>query len=154
MADRITANLPSRDFAATIAFYAALGFSTDFHDEGWLILKRGPLVLEFFPHPELDPRASWFSACVRVDEPEALPAEWRAAGLPTDHRAIPRLTGFFKPGTAPRMFALVDGDGSLLRVLDNGDTPDSDTDDPDTGDRDVGETGENDATGGAQKDAG
>jgi hypothetical protein len=36
-------------------------------------------------------------------------------------KAIPRLTGFFKPGAAPRMFALVDPDGTLLRVIDNGD---------------------------------
>lgn len=121
MADRITANLPSRDFAATAAFYARLGFGEVFRDRGWMILARGPLVLEFFPHPGLDPKASWFSACIRVDDPDALLAEWRGAGLPGDDRAIPRLTGFFKPGSAPRMFALVDPDGSLLRVIDNAD---------------------------------
>lgn len=120
MADRITANLPSRDFPATIAFYGKLGFAVDFHDEGWLILKRGPLVLEFFPHPELDPHASWFSACIRVDDIDALLAEWQGAGLPTDHKSIPRLTGTFKLPNAPRMFALVDADGSLLRCLENG----------------------------------
>ena len=121
MADRITANLPSRDFAATEAFYAALGFAPTFRDEGWMILRRGPLVLEFFPHPDSDPWSSWFSACLRVDDPDALLAEWRGAGLPADPKAIPRLTGFFKHGGAPRMFALVDADGSLLRVIDNRD---------------------------------
>lgn len=121
MADRITANLPSRDFAATSAFYGRLGFAESYRDGGWMILKRGPLVLEFFPHPEVDPYASWFSACIRVDDPDALLAEWQGAGLPADDRAIPRLTGFFKPGAAPRMFALVDADGSLLRVIDNRD---------------------------------
>ncbi len=121
MADRITANLPSRDFAATAAFYGALGFAPTFRDEGWMILRRGALVLEFFPHPGVDPWSSWFSACVRVDDPDALLAEWRQAGLASDHTSIPRLTGFFKPGAAPRMFALVDADGSLLRVIDNRD---------------------------------
>jgi hypothetical protein len=121
MADRITANLPSRDFAATSGFYGRLGFVEGFRDDGWMILKRGPLVLEFFPHPELDPRSSWFSACIRVDAPDVLRAEWQGAGLPEDDRSIPRLTGFFKPGAAPRMFALVDPDGSLLRVIDNSD---------------------------------
>jgi catechol 2,3-dioxygenase-like lactoylglutathione lyase family enzyme len=120
-ADRITANLPSRDFAATIAFYGALGFTPSHHDEGWLILRRGPLELEFFPHPEVDPRASWFSACVRVDDLEGILADWSKAGLPGDRMSIPRLTGIFKLEGAPRMFALVDADGSLLRVLDNGD---------------------------------
>ena len=126
MADRITANLPARDFAATSAFYGALGFRERFRDEGWMILERGPLVLEFFPHPDCDPWSSWFSACIRVDDPDALLAEWRAVGLPTDHKSIPRLTGFFKQGAAPRMFALVDETGSLLRVIDNRDAGERD----------------------------
>lgn len=121
MADRITANLPSRDFTATEAFYHRLGFRTGFRDDGWMILNRGPLELEFFPHPGLDKWSSWFSACIRVDEIEALLAEWQQIGLSGDRTAIPRLTGIFKLQGAPRMFALVDEDGSLLRVLDNKD---------------------------------
>jgi hypothetical protein len=121
MTDRVTANLPARDLAATAAFYGKLGFVERFRDAGWMILERGPLVLEFFPHPDCDPRSSSFSACIRVDDPDALLMEWRGAGLPSDASAIPRLTGFFKPGSAPRMFALVDLDGSLLRVIDNRD---------------------------------
>lgn len=118
--DRITANLPSKDFDRTVAFYAPLGFAVDFRDAGWMILSRGPLMLEFFPHPEVDPWSSWFSACIRVDDPDALLAEWQRLGIPSDHKGIPRLTGFFRPaGAAPRMFALVDPDGSLLRVIDN-----------------------------------
>ncbi|NTT86017.1 bleomycin resistance protein [Tabrizicola fusiformis] len=122
MADRITANLPSRDFAATEAFYHRLGFRTDFRDDGWMILRRGALELEFFPHPGVDKWSSWFSACIRVDEVEALLAEWQQVGLSDDRTAIPRLTGIFKLQGAPRMFALVDEDGSLLRVLDNKDS--------------------------------
>ena len=121
MADRITANLPSRDFAATEAFYARLGFTARFRDEGWMILQRESLVLEFFPHPEVDKWSSWFSACIRVDDMAGLLREWQQVGLPSDPKGIPRLTGVFKPGTAPRMFALVDEDGSLLRVIDNAD---------------------------------
>ncbi len=121
MPDRIIANLPSRDFAATVDFYGALGFDAGFRNEGWLILDRGPLEIEFFPHRDLDPRSSWFSACVRVDDLDGLFAMWRAAGLPTDGTAIPRLTDIVELPNAPRMFALVDPDGSLLRVLDNGD---------------------------------
>lgn len=117
--ERITANLPSRDFAATAAFYARLGFTEAFRDAGWMILKRGPLELEFFPHPDLVPGESWFSACVRVEDVDALHADWLKAGLPQDRHAIPRLTGFFQPGAAPRMFALVDADGSLLRCMGN-----------------------------------
>ena len=120
--DRITANLPSRDFERTQAFYGALGFAPVYRDEGWMILRRGPLEIEFFPHPECNPKTSWFSACVRVDDPDELLAKWQAVGLPGDHMSIPRLTGFFKHEGAPRMFALVDEDGSLLRCIDNRDS--------------------------------
>ncbi|KAI9025442.1 glyoxalase/bleomycin resistance protein, dioxygenase superfamily [Hyaloraphidium curvatum] len=114
--DRITANLPSRDMDATLAFYAALGFSPRYRNDGWMILSRGPLELEFFPHPELDPASSWFSACVRVADLDGLVAAWRAAGLPKT--GIPRLEEEAReiaPGL--RMAALVDLDGSLLRLL-------------------------------------
>ena len=52
---RITANLPSRDFGATRAFYARLGFELAFRNDGWMILALGDQIVEFFPHPELDP---------------------------------------------------------------------------------------------------
>ena len=119
-ADRITANLPSRDFTATAAFYAALGFEPGFRDDGWMILNRGPLELEFFPWPDLDPYASNASACVRVDDLDGLLTSWRDAGLSANPCHFPRLTGVVKHPGVPRMFALVDPDGSLLRVLENG----------------------------------
>lgn len=108
--------------AETAEFFARLGFAEAYRSDGWMILKRGALEIEFFAHPDCDPLTSWFSACIRVDEPEALLKEWRGAGLPAEHTSIPRLTGFFKPPGAPRMFALVDLNGSLLRVIDNKDT--------------------------------
>jgi uncharacterized glyoxalase superfamily protein PhnB len=115
MPDRITANLPARSFSATAHFYERLGFKVDFRDEGWMIMTRGSLELEFFPHPDLEPAASWFSACVRVDDVDALHRAWSAATLPA--HGIPRLT---PPGDEPwglRMFALVDENGSLLRCM-------------------------------------
>lgn len=115
--DRVTANLPAKDLAATAEFYGRLGFEVAFGDDGWLILLRGELEIEFFPYPDVDKWSSNFSACVRVGDPEALHREWSAVGLPTDSRSIPRITEFFRPGDAPRMFALVDLDGSLLRVM-------------------------------------
>lgn len=121
MPDRITANLPSRDFGATVVFYGALGFDVGFRNESWMILERGPLEIEFFLHPTVDPLNSWFSACVRVDDLDGLRADWRGAGLPSDPTATPRLTDIFTLPDAPRMSVLVDPDGSLLRVLDNGD---------------------------------
>ena len=72
MTDHATPNLPARDFAATAAFYARLGFEEDFRDGGWMILSRGDATLEFFPHPDLDPARSDFSCCIRLDDLAAM----------------------------------------------------------------------------------
>ena len=119
MTDRATPNLPSRDLDKSAAFYQALGFKPRFKDEGWMILDRGPLELEFFPMPQLDPKQSWFSACFRVDDLDALYDAFLGAGLSDDCRDVPRLT---PPQLEPfglRLFALVDPDGSLIRCIDN-----------------------------------
>jgi hypothetical protein len=118
--DRITANLPSRDFDVTIGFFARLGFSVGYRGADWLILVRGPLEIEFFPHPGLDPAASWFSACVRVADLDRLRADWVAAGVPEADDGQPRITPTAPLTVGPRMFCLVDPDGSLLRCLDEG----------------------------------
>ncbi len=115
MGDVVTANLPAIDFEATAQFYGRLGFEIEFRDETWMILARGPLEIEFFPHPNLDPADSWFSACVRVADVDALFAAWSALDLPDN--GIPRLT---RPKDEPfgmRMFALIDPNGSLLRCM-------------------------------------
>ena len=117
--DQITANLPVSDFGRTEAFYHRLGFMTGFRDEGWMILSRGPLQIEFFHHPKVDPLTSWFSACIRVDDLDRLYADFAMAGLPDDCMTTPRLTPPVKLPDVPRMFALVDCDGSLLRCLEN-----------------------------------
>ncbi len=117
--ERSTPNLPSRDFAATVAFYAALGFGVDYRDTGWMILSRGPLIFEFFVHPRLVASKSWFSACIRVDDLDSLYAAFQRAGLSANPRDIPRLTPPKTLPGVPRMFALIDRDGSLIRCLEN-----------------------------------
>ena len=118
-ADRITANLPAANLDATETFYQHLGFETGHKSGDWMIMTRGPLEIEFFPHPEIDPRTSWFSACVRVNDLDGLYAAFGGAGLSADPRAIPRLTPPVRMPDVPRMFALVDCNGSLIRCLQN-----------------------------------
>ena len=120
--NRITANLPSRDFDKTQAFYEALGFTTGFKDDGWMIMRRGELELEFFPHAELNPRESCFSACLRVDDLDALYADFAKAELSKNCWDMPRID---EPKLMPwgmRMFHVIDLDGSLLRCIDNATT--------------------------------
>lgn len=42
-------NLPSSDLGRTAAFYGSLGFAVGFRDDGWMILERGALTIEFLP---------------------------------------------------------------------------------------------------------
>ena len=112
--DRSTANLPGRDVAATAAFPAALGIAPASRKDGCMIPNRGPLKVKPVPAPV--PHAS---ACVQVNDLDCMPAPWRDAGPSTDPRQIPRLTGIVKHPGVPRMCAVANPDGCLLRVLEN-----------------------------------
>lgn len=117
---RITANLPSRSFDATQAFYEGLGFRPAWRGDRWMILEKDGMTVEFFPHPELDPKESWFSACLRLPNIDALRDEWSQLGLSNDATAFPRLTAITEAtAAAPRMFCMVDPDGSLWRVIED-----------------------------------
>jgi hypothetical protein len=119
MTDRATPNLPAIDMAATCAFWRELGFQDRYLSDGWSRLSRGALEIEFFSMPQLDPKQSWFSACFRVDDIDALHAAFAAAGVSEAGGGQPRLTS---PQTEPggfRLFHLVDINGSLIRCIDN-----------------------------------
>jgi catechol 2,3-dioxygenase-like lactoylglutathione lyase family enzyme len=117
MSDRATPNLPSRDFAATVRFYARLGFVETFRDDGWLILERGPIQLEFFPWPQLNPRENIASCCIRVADADWLYAAFREGLSQALNCGIPRITPPMSQPWGLREFAVVDPDGNLLRCL-------------------------------------
>ena len=120
MTDQATPNLPSRDFDATLAFYGALGFRERYRDDVWMILERGALMLEFFPWADFDPAESAFGSCLRLDDLDGFWAGCTAAGIPAKQQGWPRLAP--PPHAMPwggRMAAMVDLDGSLIRMLQN-----------------------------------
>lgn len=119
MTDRAVPALPSRDFAATVGFYGPFGFTVEFHDSTWLIVRRGDLVLEFFPHPALDPASSDHQANLRIDDLDALHSAIAATGLPLASEGIPRLTPIAAQPWGARAAFLVDPDGTLLRLIEN-----------------------------------
>ncbi len=122
MVDHATPNLPSRHFEATINFYAALGFTVVFRDAGWLILSRGDLILEFFPDANLNPAASSFGSCLRLDDLDAFYSECRKAGIPETTVGWPRIEPPRHEASGLRIGALLDPDASLLRLIQNRDT--------------------------------
>jgi hypothetical protein len=116
--DHATPNLPSRNFGKTAQFYSAIGFEQGFQDEGWMILSRGDIKIEFFPHADLNPLTSWFSCCFRLDDLDGFYTSCRAAGVPEATNGHPRLQPPKEEGDM-RIGALIDPDGSLIRLIQN-----------------------------------
>lgn len=117
--DTATPNLPSRDFEATSAFYGSLGFSEAYRDDGWMILQRGEVVLEFFPFPDIDPGTSSFGCCLRLDDVDAFYRVCLDAGLPDTATGFPRVHPPRQDVSGLRIGALLDRDGTLLRLIGN-----------------------------------
>ncbi len=121
--DIASPNLPSRDFDATEAFYAKLGFECTYRGAGWMILKRGSVLLEFFPYPDLDPLKSSFSCCLRLDDLDGFVETAKAAGVPITDKGHPwghpRL---LMPRVEPSGITvgyLNEIDNSLIRLIQN-----------------------------------
>ncbi|MFI7385147.1 bleomycin resistance protein [Streptomyces sp. NPDC049813] len=119
---RLAPIMPGRDLAATVSFYARLGFAAGDHhpDDGYLILVRDEAELHFFHAPDTDPLTTAHAVYLRLDGGahvvDALHAEWLATGLSEDPYATPRLVEPDDTVYGMREFALVDPDGNLLRI--------------------------------------
>jgi catechol 2,3-dioxygenase-like lactoylglutathione lyase family enzyme len=117
--DHATPNLPARDFAATAVFYAKLGFEEDYRSDGWMILSRGDMTLEFFPYPDLDPYQSSFSCSLRLDDLPAMMAQVEVSGVPNARIGIPRYHPPRLEDSGLTIAYLIDPDGTLLRLIQN-----------------------------------
>jgi uncharacterized glyoxalase superfamily protein PhnB len=84
-----------------------------------MILRRGSLTLEFFPYADLDPLASSFGSCLRLDDLDAFYAVCKAAGLDETSKGHPRLHPPQVEWWGGRVGALIDPDGTLLRLIQN-----------------------------------
>lgn len=119
MPDRAVPSLPSRDLALTEAFYGAFGFTPSFRDDGWMILRRGALQLEFFPFPELDPASSSFQCSIRIADVDELHAAIAASGVPARRVGIPRITPIERQDWGMRAGYLIDLDGTQLALIED-----------------------------------
>ena len=114
MTDHAVPNLPSRDFDDTVAFYGEFGFEREYRDEGWLILRRGELRLEFFLFPGLVPEESSFMCSVR-----GLYRQINEAGVLEKTTGRPRLHPVQLQPWGQRAGFLVDPDGTQLNLIEN-----------------------------------
>jgi catechol 2,3-dioxygenase-like lactoylglutathione lyase family enzyme len=109
--------LPARDFERTARFYERLGFTVVSQyqaPDAYLILRQARIELHFFPHFDLDPASSYAGCYIRVAEVGAWFESARAARLP--EAGIPRLVPLSDRPWGMREFAIIDPDGSLLRI--------------------------------------
>ena len=114
MTDYISANLPAIDFDQTREFYTFLGFETVYQSAEWMIIEKVPLLLEFFHHPQLDPKTSCFSACIRTHAMQHLYEVWSALNWSLYPQA--RITEIQYLDEID-MFCVIDPNGSLIRCI-------------------------------------
>lgn len=108
--------LPSRSIDATVEFYGRLGFEGGPHpfNSSYAILRRGQIELHFFEHEALVPAHSVAGCYLRVRDVDTLHREFASASLPST--GIPRMDTLENKPWGLREFAVVDPDGSLLRI--------------------------------------
>ena len=110
--------LPARDLAETRDFYERLGFQaagwwpTTFG--GYAILRRGDLSMHFFSFKEIVPGQNYAQCYWRVNDVDALYAEFETAGLLGS--GIPRLDALANRPWGMREFSIIDPSGNLVRI--------------------------------------
>lgn len=108
--------LPARSMAGTLDFFRRLGFHCEIVSptNDYAIAELGSLEVHFFLHESLVPTESAFGCYFRVHNVDALYAQFSQLGLP--RFGIPRLTILENKPWGMREFAIIDENGSLIRV--------------------------------------
>jgi len=108
--------LPARSMERTAAFYQRLGFDFEVVSPAgdYAIAERGSLEVHFFLYEGLVPSQSSFGCYFRVCDVAQLYAAFSSAGLPG--AGIPRITPLENKPWGMREFAVIDEDGSLVRI--------------------------------------
>jgi catechol 2,3-dioxygenase-like lactoylglutathione lyase family enzyme len=115
MLEKLCPILPARDIAATEAFWAGLGFETEYRDGAdYLLMKRDGAEVHFFAHPGLDPATNDHGAYLRPSNIKALHDEWSALTLPAS--GIPRYVALEDKPWGMAELALIDPNGNLVRA--------------------------------------
>lgn len=114
--DRAIPTLPAISMEDTLAFYRRLGFVCEVVSPNgdYAIAEHGSLEVHFFLHKQLLPAESSFGAYFRVNDVNTLFTEFSALTLPSS--GIPRMTKLENKPWGMREFAIIDENGSLIRI--------------------------------------
>jgi hypothetical protein len=99
--------MPTTDIARTEAHYEQLGFAVDRYSDEFVMTKRDDVELFFSLSPDHDPKRTAACIYVRVDDADALHAEWQGAG-------VPGLRDVRDTDYKTREFGSIDPDGNLI----------------------------------------
>ena len=113
--DKLAPILPSRDTAATQAFYARIGFATVYADADYLLMTRDGAEVHFFHAPAQDPATNDHGAYLRPSDVDAFSAEVALLGLQRD-AGFPRFQPAEDKPWGMREATLWDPDGNLIRA--------------------------------------
>lgn len=108
--------LPARSMERAAAFYRRLGFHFEVVSPNgdYAIAELGSLEVHFFLHQSLVPEQSSFGCYFRVGDVAQLYAAFSRANLPG--AGIPRITALENKPWGMCEFAIIDEDGSLVRI--------------------------------------
>jgi len=99
-----------RDSAVTAAFYSQqLGFQIIGIYPDYLIVKRDPIEIHFFLHPNMDPHTNDGQVYIRVNGIDALYQTWLSQGVSIHPNGI-----LANKPWGQREFAILDPDFNLL----------------------------------------
>jgi hypothetical protein len=99
--------MPTTDVARTEVHYGQLGFAVHRYSDDFVMTKRDDIELFFSLSPDHDPKRTAACIYVRVDDADALHAEWQAAG-------IPGLRDVHDTDYKTRELPYIDPDGNLI----------------------------------------
>jgi hypothetical protein len=114
--DRAIPTLPAISMEATLGFYRRLGFVCEIASpkRDYAFAERGSLEVHFFLHEQLIPHDSSYGSYFRVNDVHSLFKEFSALHLPAT--GIPRITKLEDKPWGMREFAIIDENGSLIRI--------------------------------------
>jgi hypothetical protein len=98
--------MPTTEVARTVRFYQALGFAVEVHGD-FIMTRRDSIELFLSLNADHDPQCTAACVYVRVNDADALYAQWRAEGI--DSVKPLRDTEY-----GAREFAVIDPDNNMM----------------------------------------